>query len=243
MNMSHHTASIRAKLRGHRRDRLRIHRAQAVECDPQNRVPVRRIAPCELAPILEELIGGTHEARLSQRRRDAAEIAVLIQGRQQREPDAGARRGPGNGRVRVEHRFRAAREPVQIQKFRHASVAAAQQIQITARRDRLQILIADLPRRGVHRLAPGPEVFRRGPCPLCPGGQQPLEGMAMRIGQAGQREPGHIGGRAARGGLLRPRLLRDRRTGHGARDPARTVDLDRDIGAPGAVDPKIGKGD
>ena len=159
----------------------------------QHRLPVRRIAAPQVAEVLHELSGRADERRLRRRRRGTAETAVLIQRGQQRQPYADTRRGARNRHIGVEWRVRAAPEPVQIKKFCNAGVSAAQQIQITARRDCLQIVVADLRRGGIHRLAPAPEIIAGGAGALRPGRQHALERVAVRIGKTWQGQSGNIG--------------------------------------------------
>ena len=182
MDMSHRQAACGRQLRADVGNGLHIHRAQAVECNTQHRLPVQRIAAPQFAEVLQELPGGADERRLRRRGRGAAEITVLVQRRQQRQPDADPRRGARNRNIGIQWRVRAVPEPVQIKKLRHAGIAAAQQIQIAARRNGLQIVVADLRRCGVHRLAPAPEILARAARALRPGRQHALERVAVRIG-------------------------------------------------------------
>ena len=156
----------------------------------------RRRAPLGAHPIFDrpqEPVRIESKSRLLLFQRLSTEIAGLVQGRQQRQADAGGRRGRsdrlpqavGSG-VEV-----AVRLTVQVVKLRHRGIAGLEHLDEQLRREHLQVLRRDAIRERVHGLAPGPEavagrltIFRRT-------GHAALKGMAVRIWHPGDDEARH----------------------------------------------------
>ncbi len=128
------------------------------------------------------------ESPLIVAQRRLRETRALVQHRQQRQSDAGAR---GRAHQRVAHRQRvgvacAVARVVQVVELAHLRVAAAQQLDIQLRRHRLELIGVDAQRHAVHAVAPAPEVVVRRLAPLGQAGKGALKRMAVRVDQTRQ---------------------------------------------------------
>jgi len=116
---------------------------------------------------------------------------MLVERGQQREPDAGAPGGRCNGEVRI--RLALPAEPVQVEELGDLRVTAAQQLEIAAGTDRLEIIALQPAGERVHGVAPAPEIIALARGALRPGSEDALEGVAMRVDDSGQRKPADVG--------------------------------------------------
>ena len=128
-----------------------------------------------------------HEAALARARLAAAEAAVGIEGRQQRERDAGV----GGGRRDASRKLTGIGERharlvlVQVMKLADAREACLEHLRERERRDRLELLGIDPLDEPIHELAPGPEAVVRGPAALREARDGALEGVTVQVGQPG----------------------------------------------------------
>ena len=120
---------------------------------------LRRLRAQQPVDEVEILVRREHELSLARTRLGAAEIAGLVQRRQQREADA---RGGRSIDQRLGHRGavrvrRAVGLIVQVVKLAHGRIAGLEHVRIALRRDRIQALGRHAGGVLVHGLAPGPE--------------------------------------------------------------------------------------
>ena len=132
------------------------------------------------------------EAALGRRGRGGVEAAMGVEHRQQRQADAGLRGGAGDargelGRVGVGG---AVRGVVQIVELGHRGEAGLQHLHVGERGDRLDVVGGEDGEEAVHHLAPGPEIAAA----LGQARHAALEGVAVQVGHAGQRDAGEAGG-------------------------------------------------
>ena len=134
-----------------------------------------------------ELLGVGDETALAGGRREPAEIAVGIENRQQRQPDAGAV-GCGTNPFRHLDRVgvRLARGIVmQVVKFGHRRVAGFQHFDVKPGRDRFHVVRRQSRQKAIHQLPPRPEAVAFGTGPLRKPGHRPLEGVRVQVRHAG----------------------------------------------------------
>ena len=150
--------------RNDRREFVRCHGAQAVRRDADIGAGQARDGLARGGHQFGELIDRADEAALAVMRRGAAEGAVRIETRQQRQADAG-----GFGSLRNARRHlggvgvgRAVAIMMQIMEFADAGKPALQHLDIEQRRDASDVVRRHRQREAIHRLAPGPE--RVGAC-------------------------------------------------------------------------------
>ena len=146
-----------------------------------------------IAPRCLERLGGRRaKATLIVAQVGSGEAGALVQHRQDRQADAGIGGGIGE---RPRHRQRigvlaAVAVAAQVVELADMGVAAAQQLEVELRRDRAQLLRADAQRDRVHPVAPRPEVVARRVAPLGQADEGALEGVAVRVDDAGEQRPG-----------------------------------------------------
>ncbi len=128
--------------------------------------------------------------RLARAGLGAAETAVCIKGRQERERDAGlCRRGrDAPGELAGIGERHACFVLVQVVKLADAREARLQHLRERERRDRLELLGIDPRDEPVHQLAPGPEAVFRGPAALRQARDGALKGVTVQIGQSGDAD-------------------------------------------------------
>ena len=88
---------------------------------------------------------------------------------------------------------------VQVVELADLRIAAAQQLRIQLRRHGAQLCRRDAQRHAVHAVAPGPEVVVLAAAAFGQAGEGALEGVAVRVDQAGQHRAGQHGGLRRRG--------------------------------------------
>jgi len=160
--------------------------------------------PDDLARAREQrgiAIRAVEEALLPFVRRRAAEAAVYVKNRQQREADAGRLRGRRDPpRHLADIRIGPPVDIVmQIVEFADRREAGFQHLHVGKGRDRLGVVRRQAPKKAIHDLAPGPEAVMRRPAPLAKPRHAALECVAMQIRQAGDCKAGNMLRAVARG--------------------------------------------
>ena len=147
-------------------------------------------------------VESAHEAPLSGRRSRAPEAAMGVEDRQQRQPDPGL--GGRGGDPHSEFGRVIVGAPVglvmQVVELGHRSEAAFQHFDEGQGRDGLHVLGREPSREAIHLLAPGPEMIVAPAPALGQPGKAALEGVAMKVGHARQRDPAALLGARPLGG-------------------------------------------
>ena len=132
------------------------------------------------------------EARLARAGGLGAEAAVRVEDGQQSEADAGLDGGGGDagaefGRVVV---GAAAGRVVQVVELGQRGEAGLEHLQHGEGGDGFDVVWGKFLQEGVHDLAPGPEIIAGGAASFGEAGHSALEGVAVQVGKAGQRDAG-----------------------------------------------------
>ena len=169
---------------------LRPDRAQAVRGEAHAEVRVRAMPLPHRLDDPEQPVRVVREAALGAADGRAAEPARVVEHRQEGERDAGA---PGrNG-----HPFRhlgevavgaAVGRVMQIVELGDGGVARLQHLAIELGRDRLGVVGAEPVDEAVHHLPPGPETVLAGSGAFGQPGHRALEGVAVEVRHAGERD-------------------------------------------------------
>src|SRR5207302_6165956 len=119
----------------------------------------------------------------------AAEPAVRVEGRQQRESDSGVAGGRDDtagelARIRERHPGLVV---VQVVEFSDVREAPLEHLRERQRADRLELVRIDMLDEAVDELTPAPEAVVPGSAALGQPGKTPLEGVAVHVGKTGQR--------------------------------------------------------
>ncbi|MGY2918482.1 hypothetical protein ACVWYP_004112 [Bradyrhizobium sp. USDA 3262] len=137
-----------------------------------------------------ELIDRANEAALPGMRCGAAECAVGIEARQQREPDAGGAGGlcDAHGHLGGIGVGRAVAIMVQIVELADAGKAAFEHLDIKQGGNGGDVVRCHGQREAIHRLAPGPERIGRVAAQFGEAGHAALKGVAVQARQSRNRQ-------------------------------------------------------
>ena len=169
------------------------HRTQGVRRDAHTSLR-QSCHRCPRTPDqIEEALGIVDEAALAGSRRRAAEAAIGVERRQQREADAGLRAGRGDT---LRHFAGIGVGPavnvvVQIMELADGREAGLQHFHIGEGGDRLDVVGRKALKEAVHHLAPGPEAVGGRTAALGEPGHAALKGVAMQVRQAGHGNAGN----------------------------------------------------
>ena len=133
-----------------------------------------------------EAVAVAEEPALALNRRRAAEIALGVEHRQQRQPDAGrgGRRRDALGRLGDVAVRAPVRPVVQVVELADRGEAGFQHLDEGEGGDRLDVVGREPVEEAVHDLAPGPEAVGRRPAALGQARHAALEGVAVQVRQA-----------------------------------------------------------
>ncbi len=185
------------------------------------------------------------ETALRRVRREAAESGMGIKNRQQREPDAGALGGLGDGDAELADVIirRTVGRMVQIVKLADARKSRLQHFGIGERRNVSDFFGRQREGEAIHFLSPRPEIVVSGvAAPFRPSRKPALKGVAVEVGDSGKRDR-----RALVGGLRRDARLDLREDAalacRGARRRASRLasapSLHRAIASPRSFEPRL----
>ncbi len=203
--------------------RLGRHRAQGMQREAHAHGVAVVIA--QRPRDLEQRVGPGDEAALAVGGRGAAEAALLIQHRQQREANAGALRGADDDtrQRRAVGVGPAIDVVVQVVELADRRVAGLEHLDEEIRRNRVEIFRRDRIGHAVHPVAPAPEAVIRRAAELGQPGKRPLKRVRVQVRHPGQHRPG----RASHAGSLAPA-----RMGSDPSYAAGGVPLDEDVARP-----------
>src|SRR5579863_204941 len=165
--------------------------AQAVGRHPDARARERAHRGAAALHDARKALRVVEEALLPPARRRAAEAAVRVEGRQQRESDPGGGRRrsytPGElGRVGVRG---AVAIVVQVMKLTDMGEPSFEHLGVGECGQRLELLRVDALDEAVHEVAPGPEAIATRSAALGEAGEAALEGVTVEVAEPGECDP------------------------------------------------------